>query len=305
MGGEPHGVRPDSTPLSPAARAEADRLIAVLAAGEPRTGHFVPAAAWLDQLKKQGFAGFQTLHFVNIAPAAPGAALELPPADVEYYGARPQSPRPCATKTPATSCGPSPCGSLIHLAGRRPPAAPLRQSAGSALPARRHGGNTFPLRWPADPAANLHILWTTPSPASTPSWRRARTGGCSIPEAARELARRLPPETQPARLERRYKLESHRRSPGGLASPNSALAAYLGTAAVRRRLARATTADALEGAPAHSRGPALQLRRKPPVGQTLVCRRFQWPSNGADYAPRSRVRQSPDRVRGQGGDRKS
>lgn len=51
--------------LSPEARSEANRLIAVLAAIEPKIDHFVPAAHWLDELKSD-FDLFDTWHYINL-----------------------------------------------------------------------------------------------------------------------------------------------------------------------------------------------------------------------------------------------
>lgn len=243
--------------LSPAARAEADRLIAVLAAAEPRAGHFVPAAAWLDQVKKQGFAGFESWHFVNIAPAGAGAPLELPPGD-QVVSALGHSLETLRNKAAGDFLRAFALRVVIHLAADAHQPLHCVNRPDPRFPRGDHGGNTFPLRWPADPAANLHILWDDslglyPQLAPGEDWHQR------IPPAARELARLLPPEKLPARLERDPKawaLESHRlaleAAYAGIGEGEEPSAAYLerGREVVRRRLALAAyrLADALENA---------------------------------------------------------
>lgn len=243
--------------LSPAARAEADRLIAVLAEAEPRAGHFVPAAAWLDQVKKQGFGGFESWHFVNIAPAAPGALPKLPPGD-HVVTALGHSLETLRNRAAGDFLRAFALRVVIHLAADAHQPLHCVNRPDPRFPAGDHGGNTFPLRWPADPAANLHILWDDslglyPQLAPGEDWRRR------IPDAARELARRLPPEKLPARSERDprvWVLESHQlaleAAYPGIAEGEEPSAAYLerGREVVRQRLALAAyrLADALESA---------------------------------------------------------
>ncbi|MGV3526436.1 MAG: S1/P1 nuclease [Candidatus Sericytochromatia bacterium] len=56
------------TQLTPAARAQADRLIAVLDPMEPDAArrHFVPAAVWMDDTKARGMRAFDLWHYINI-----------------------------------------------------------------------------------------------------------------------------------------------------------------------------------------------------------------------------------------------
>jgi hypothetical protein len=65
--------------LSPQARAEADRLIAVLATADPRTPHFVPAAVWMDEVRGSGLRAMDTWHYINL-PINAGGLAEVPAA---------------------------------------------------------------------------------------------------------------------------------------------------------------------------------------------------------------------------------
>ena len=54
--------------LTPAARAEAERLIAVLDPMQPDVNrrHFVPASIWMDEIKGRGLRTFDEWHYINI-----------------------------------------------------------------------------------------------------------------------------------------------------------------------------------------------------------------------------------------------
>lgn len=243
--------------LSPASRAEADRLIAVLAAADPKADHFVPAAAWLDQIKKQGYAGFESWHFINIEPAPPGREPELPPGD-QVVSALGHSLETLRNKRAGDFLRAFALRVVLHLVGDAHQPLHCINRPDARFPRGDLGGNTFALRWPADPAANLHILWDDslglyPQLAPGEDWRKR------IPQAARELARLLPPERLPARLERDprvWVLESHRLALevayAGIREGEKPSAAYLerGRQVVRERLALAAyrLADALENA---------------------------------------------------------
>ena len=197
--------------LSPGARAEADRLIAVLAGDEPRADHFVPAAAWLDQIKKQGFAGFETWHFVNLEPNA-GNGEPIPPPGDHVVSAIEHSLETLGRKDAGDFLRAFSLRILIHLVADAHQPLHCVNRFDARSPAGDFGGNTFPVRWPSDPKANLHILWDDslglyPQLAPGEDWRKR------IPAAARELQEMLPPEKLPGWRERdprRWALESHR-----------------------------------------------------------------------------------------------
>ena len=197
--------------LSPAARAEADRLIAVLAASEPRVDHFVPAAAWLDQLKRQGWSGFETWHFINLEKAGDTAEPALPPGD-QILTAIEHSLETLHRKDSGDFLRALALRLLIHLvADAHQPLHCINRKEPDS-PRGDLGGNTFAVRWPAEPAANLHILWDDslglyPQLAPGEDWRER------IPAAARELEQLLPPEKLPDwRIAdpKAWVLESHR-----------------------------------------------------------------------------------------------
>jgi len=51
--------------LRPEVRAEADRLIALLAEDDPVADHFVPASYWMDRLRQSGWRAFDHWHYTN------------------------------------------------------------------------------------------------------------------------------------------------------------------------------------------------------------------------------------------------
>lgn len=232
--------------LSPEARAEADRLIAVLADFEPRADHFVPAAAWLDQLKKQGFASFESWHYVNLEPREGSAEPLLPPGD-QIIGAIENNLETLRRKDAGDFLRALSLRVLMHLVAdaHQPMHCINRKDPNN--PRGDLGGNTFGLRWPADPSANLHILWDDslglyPQLAPGENWRRR------IPEAARELQAAWPPEELPARFQldpQIWALESHQLALTvaypGIRPGETPSAEYLarGREVVRQRLALA------------------------------------------------------------------
>ena len=244
--------------LSPGARTEADRLIAVLAAEEPKADGFVPAAAWLDQVKKQGFAGFESWHFINIEPAAAGAAPVLPPGE-NVASAIEHSLETLRRKDAGDFLRALALRLLIHLvADAHQPLHCVNRADARSPGGADHGGNTFAVRWPADPAANLHILWDDglglyPQLAAGEDWRTR------IPKSARELAALLPPEKVAEWKDgnpRHWVLESHALALAaaypGIEDGEAPSAEYLrqGREIVRQRLAIAAyrLAAALEAA---------------------------------------------------------
>ncbi|MEO1087282.1 MAG: S1/P1 nuclease, partial [Acidobacteriota bacterium] len=63
--------------LTPETRAEADRLIGVLADFAPVRADFVSASVWLDEIKEEGWNAFDTWHFVNL-PYNAGGLRSIP-----------------------------------------------------------------------------------------------------------------------------------------------------------------------------------------------------------------------------------
>lgn len=65
--------------LTPPARAEAERLIALLNPLEahPQQQHFVPAAVWMDEIKARDLKAFDAWHYINL-PYNPEGMAVLP-----------------------------------------------------------------------------------------------------------------------------------------------------------------------------------------------------------------------------------
>ncbi len=75
--------------LTPAARQEVDRLIAVLAGFAPERDHAVTASLWADDLKRQGLEVFSSWHYINL-PYNPGrrARVAAPPEENVLWAVR-------------------------------------------------------------------------------------------------------------------------------------------------------------------------------------------------------------------------
>ncbi len=142
--------------LSPAARAEADRLIAVLAGFEPVADHFVPAAYWLDQIKARGWTSFDTWHYTN-QPLLAGSSKAPPPPPFGLDWALEQAQRTVGNPTAPELARAFMLRALIHLVGdaHQPLHCVSRYSA--ARPEGDRGGNDFVL--PDPELHNLHRLW--------------------------------------------------------------------------------------------------------------------------------------------------
>lgn len=232
--------------LSPEARAEADRLIAVLAEFEPRANHFVPAAAWLDLLKKQGFASFESWHYVNLEPREGSTEPVLPPGD-QVISAIQTNLETLRRQDAGDFLRALSLRILMHLVADAHQPLHCINRPDPGHPRGDLGGNTFGVRWPADPNANLHILWDDslglyPQLAPGENWRGR------IPAAARELQAAWPPEKLPGRVEldpHTWTLESHQLALTvaypGIRPGDAPSAEYLarGREVVRQRLALA------------------------------------------------------------------
>ena len=66
--------------LRPEVRAEADRLIALMAEDSPVADHFVPASYWMDRLRQSGWRAFDHWHYTN-RPINGDGLGDVPPED--------------------------------------------------------------------------------------------------------------------------------------------------------------------------------------------------------------------------------
>lgn len=184
--------------LSPMARQEADRLIALLAEEPPRVRSFVPAATWLDALKRvqpaSPFAA-ETWHFVNLPSPAPELHPTLPATDhiVTALEAQlvilrnrqaPERERALALRV------------VLHLVGDAHQPLHCINRTSAAAPSGDLGGNALKIVWPADPNASLHLLWDDalglyPAIPVGTDWQPI------IVPAARELGQLFPRERLP------------------------------------------------------------------------------------------------------------
>ncbi len=186
--------------LSPAARAEADRLIAVLANLDPKVDTFIAASAWMDMLRGEDFSLYNSWHYINL-PYNAGALSSV-------AGPRPDNVVAVIQDARATLASPK-AGDfvraqalrfLLHLMGdiHQPLHAIGRFTA--EHPDGDRGGNLFPV---ATPEKDLHWYWDNAAgwlptlDANNPAaWRPA------LPALVAKITTGNPPESFPERTEK-------------------------------------------------------------------------------------------------------
>ena len=186
--------------LSPGARAEADRLIAVLAAESPKIDTFVAASTWMDLLRGEDWKLFNTWHYVDFPVNGDGLPM-VPPA-------RPDNVLSVIADAKTTLASPK-AGDflralalrfLIHLVGDIHQPLHSVERFTQAIPTGDQGGNLFLV---AMPEKNLHWYWDNAA-----EWlpnldaEKKETWTAAIPDLAAKLTAELPPEAFPERTEK-------------------------------------------------------------------------------------------------------
>ncbi len=142
--------------LSPAARAEADRLIAVLANQDPKVDTFVAVSAWMDLLRGEDWTLYNTWHYINL-PYNAGALSSVAPPRPDNVVTVIQSARATLASPKAGDFARAQAlRLLLHLVGdiHQPLHAVGRFTA--EHPDGDRGGNLFPV---ATPEKDLHWYW--------------------------------------------------------------------------------------------------------------------------------------------------
>jgi hypothetical protein len=143
--------------LDPAVRTEADRLIALLAPFEPRADHFVPAAYWMDEVRRTGFRGIDHWHYTN-RPINAGGLGEVAGEDVHnVVWAVEQALATLGNRDAPDLSKAWMLRILLHTVGdvHQPLHCVTRFT--EAQPQGDRGGNLFLLAGP--PRYNLHAYW--------------------------------------------------------------------------------------------------------------------------------------------------
>ncbi len=141
--------------LTPDARREVDRLIAVLATFAPEHDHAVTASLWADELKSQGLEVFSSWHYINLPYNAGRLAEVVAPREENVVWALRE-----ATSTLRAEADDLPKARMLrfmlHLVGdvHQPLHCASRFTAGLAEGDR--GGNDFPIRHTTQ---DLHAYW--------------------------------------------------------------------------------------------------------------------------------------------------
>lgn len=146
--------------LSPLARAEADRLIAVLAEADPRTAHFVPASVWMDEVRASGLRAMDTWHYINLPINGDGLA-EVPAAlDTNVVWAIDQAAATLAHPEATDFERAFMLRILLHVVGDVHQPLHCVGRFTQALPKGDLGGNLFFIQPVAEGAPDqLHWLW--------------------------------------------------------------------------------------------------------------------------------------------------
>lgn len=141
--------------LTEDARAEVDRLVAVLAGFPPLRDHAVTASLWPDDLKLQGVEAFDHWHYMN-QPIREGFEGEIPPSATENVLWAIDQAVTTLRGDGSDFAKALMLRLLLHLVGdiHQPLHCATRYS--KALPSGDRGGNDFPLRGRYE---QLHWLW--------------------------------------------------------------------------------------------------------------------------------------------------
>ncbi len=227
--------------LSNEARAEADRLIALLAQFEPRADHAVPASVWMDDLKSTGFRAMNTWHYINI-PHNAGALTEVPPARDENVVWAIEEATETFENPRATDFNKAfMLRILLHLVGDIHQPLHTVGRCTQEHPGGDRGGNDFRILDGREDIS-LHFYWDRTADlfprVRAADWRQA------IPALSRQVTLRVPKEnlptwqeTSPAAWAREsFHLAVHDVYPGlePLTSPSEAYTAHAQSVIVER-----------------------------------------------------------------------
>ena len=140
--------------LSPQARAEADRLIGVLADFAPVRADFVSAAVWLDDVKQVGWNAFDRWHFIDLPYNAEGLPNLSPVNSDNAVSAIEHALRTLRDERATDLAKAFSLRVLIHVVGDLHQPLHCVTRYAQASPSGDRGGNDFHLA-----AENLHYFW--------------------------------------------------------------------------------------------------------------------------------------------------
>ncbi len=183
--------------LSPEARAEADRLIAVLAEQEPKVSDFQRASNWMDLFRERDFKHNHPWHYINLpynADGLPSVAAARPDNAVWAIN---ESRATLASAKAGDFLRAEALRYLLHIVGdlHQPLHAVSRYSV--ELPEGDQGGNLWKL---ANEDGDLHWFWDNGAGwlpriniHDTTEWKK------TVPALAAALTTELPQEAFPER----------------------------------------------------------------------------------------------------------
>lgn len=204
--------------LNEQARAEVDRLTALLERDYPQVNHFVVTGCWPDDLKETGVRTYDTWHYTNI-PYNPEGLTLGPQPEIDVLWAIDQTRRVLRSGKAADVDKARHLAFLVHFVGDIHQPLHSTTMYSRAQPEGNRGGNDFRLqgKW-----RNLHMLWDDGC-GLTSAWNDIRPYGKPkrpltpsdldrIGDLARRLMRMYPPGKLPGlqvRDPRSWALESH------------------------------------------------------------------------------------------------
>lgn len=145
--------------LNPQARAEADRLIALLNMAQPEAErqHFVPAAVWMDEVKARGLRTFDQWHYINIPYNPEGLGVVEDAKEVNVVSMLESLSKTLQAKQAGDFEKAFALRMILHLAGDIHQPFHAVGKASHAHPHGDLGGNRTLVSAPG--VKNIHALW--------------------------------------------------------------------------------------------------------------------------------------------------
>lgn len=176
--------------LTPQARAEADRLIALLNMAQPEAErrHFVPAAVWMDEVKARGLRTFDQWHYINIPYNPEGLGVVEDAKEVNVVSMLESLSKTLQAKQAGDFEKAFALRMILHLAGDIHQPFHAVGKVSHAHPHGDLGGNRTLVKAPG--VKNIHALWDSTAGllADVPmtSWQQ------HIPGYAQQLKQQYP-----------------------------------------------------------------------------------------------------------------
>lgn len=177
--------------LSPEVRAEAERLIDLLAEHEPRFDDLVTASVWLDAIRSQGWRAFDEWHYLDLPYNADGLSTLPSTPDGHAVEAVRQAMATLSRPEAPDLAKAFMLRVLIHVVADLHQPLHCTSRFTLALPGGDRGGNDFLLTMQDGTPGNLHRLWDG-TLGLLPDLEANAEGAARVPELAARLLAAVP-----------------------------------------------------------------------------------------------------------------